>query len=333
MKNILIVKLGALGDICMASAMLPLLRERYPEAAITWLAGKEGSNLLQLIDNQLEVCTINDNLLLTGNVWQKAQLVLQANLKLLRRSFDLTLVPYQHSLYRLLCLAAHTKKLHSFREPSYLQQGAWHPAEYARLALDRYVPAHQITFPKAVCPPAPAGNIQATDVLLVPGGAKNLLADDAQRRWPVQYYVSTAKELLIAGFTVGIVGSSTDSWVLEEFSDLPVRNFIGKTNLSALFWLLHNARLLITHDTGIMHFMTLIGGNMIALFGATSPTERLIARHGLAILTAENDIPCSPCYNGKSFKDCTDIQCMRAIFPERVLAKAFHLLHNKTGEM
>lgn len=37
-RRILIVRLSAIGDVVMASGLLPALRARYPDAYIAWLA-------------------------------------------------------------------------------------------------------------------------------------------------------------------------------------------------------------------------------------------------------------------------------------------------------
>jgi len=36
-QRILIIRLSAIGDVIMASALIPALREAYPEARIAWL--------------------------------------------------------------------------------------------------------------------------------------------------------------------------------------------------------------------------------------------------------------------------------------------------------
>ncbi len=46
-RNILIVRLGAMGDIVMASGLIPSLREIWPEARLAWLADEPNADLLR----------------------------------------------------------------------------------------------------------------------------------------------------------------------------------------------------------------------------------------------------------------------------------------------
>ncbi|MFW6315052.1 MAG: glycosyltransferase family 9 protein, partial [Desulfohalobiaceae bacterium] len=46
-KSILIIRLSAIGDIVMASGVLPVLRSNWPETQIDWLVQSEYAELLQ----------------------------------------------------------------------------------------------------------------------------------------------------------------------------------------------------------------------------------------------------------------------------------------------
>ena len=54
-NNILIVRLSAIGDIVMASGLIPSLQKRFPHAKISWLAEPVGASLLQHNPNLAEV--------------------------------------------------------------------------------------------------------------------------------------------------------------------------------------------------------------------------------------------------------------------------------------
>jgi heptosyltransferase-1 len=46
-RSILIVRLGAIGDVVMASGLIPALRARYPEARLAWLTEEPHADLLR----------------------------------------------------------------------------------------------------------------------------------------------------------------------------------------------------------------------------------------------------------------------------------------------
>jgi len=68
--NILIIKLGAIGDVIRTTSILPGLKEKYPDCKISWLTKKESFDILKnnnminkvyLKDQNLEDEAINND--------------------------------------------------------------------------------------------------------------------------------------------------------------------------------------------------------------------------------------------------------------------------------
>ncbi|MCF8037726.1 MAG: hypothetical protein K9K79_00270, partial [Desulfohalobiaceae bacterium] len=57
MNSILIIRLSAIGDIVMASGVIPVLRRAYPRAVIDWLVQTEGASMLSAQPELREVLT------------------------------------------------------------------------------------------------------------------------------------------------------------------------------------------------------------------------------------------------------------------------------------
>lgn len=58
MINIVIIKLGALGDVVRTLAILPIIKEKYPESNITWVTKQESKEILEdniYVDNVTEI--------------------------------------------------------------------------------------------------------------------------------------------------------------------------------------------------------------------------------------------------------------------------------------
>lgn len=317
-KSVLILKLGALGDVVMASALLPALRKQWPDVEIVWLAGGAAAALLRLLREPPRIMPVDDKALLQGSRLQKIREVLRVNRLLAGRHFDLCLVPYRDRRYHALRLGARCDVIRSFAAAP--AAGRNHPSDceaYLRLALGESAP------PRIECPQLadlPPLQEPAPDVLLVPGGAHNLLADDAVRRWPAEHYAALAKMLLQEGRSVGLIGDAGDMAALEVFSGLNVQSFIGRTTLAELLALLSATRVLVTHDTGPMHLMRLTGRPTVALFGPTPPFQSLEALPNFRIVQAPEPLSCRPCYDGKGYADCAHAACMRGITPQAVFA-------------
>ncbi len=307
MKKVLIVKIGAIGDVVMALPLLPALKEE--EAALTWVCGTVVSPLLkatELVDTLVEV---NEQKLFRGNFFQKCVEVVKVWWRLKKEVFDLIIVAHQDTRYRLLTWGVRGKKRTYFsRTPE-----KYHVTQY--LSLIGKEKGH---FPHLAIPSfAPFKNF----IVIAPGGAKNLLRESALRRWPIHHYVKLVKLLNEKGFKVVLTGSDEDAVYAPYFTGLNVENFIGKTSLLELVDLYKNASLLITHDSAPLHLAKLAGVPCIALFGPTNPKEFVSNEEKIHVIWGGEDLPCRPCYNGKEYFKCENNQCLGKITPEYVLER------------
>ncbi len=319
MKNILIIKLGALGDVARATVMLPAIRRRFPEARVTWMAGSGAAALLSLLRDPPEIIRVDDAAMLRGTFLRRLAAVWDANRRIAGRVYDLVLVPYRNRLYHALRVGTWCKTARGFQGRRGLVPGRCQCAEYARLIWETdgaALPAP--VFPELDAARLPAPD-QVPDVLLVPGGARNLLADDAVRRWPLEHYGELARLLLAQGLTVGIAGGKDDTAEAAAFAGLPVTDFTGRTDIPELFGLLRRARVLVSHDTGPIHCMNLLRGKVVALFGPTLACEMLGSGQNIRTLAGGEALPCRPCYDGKRYAACDSVPCLRAIKPRDVL--------------
>ncbi len=164
-------------------------------------------------------------------------------------------------------------------------------------------------------------------VVLAPGGAKNLLANNPQRRWPVENYVALAKKLRTIGLQVVVAGAPTDSWVSDCFNGEDVIDLIGKTDLLGLFSLMDHSKAVVAHDSGPLHVATVTGAPLAAIFGPT-PANAVVAfeRPNTIVLHKQNRIACSPCYDGKAYANCSENQCMSAVSVDLVFESVTELL-------
>ena len=158
-------------------------------------------------------------------------------------------------------------------------------------------------------------------VVLSPGGAKNILADDACRRWPIEHYVHLARLLEEKDYNIIITGGKGDAWILEHFKDIKVINAVGKTTLLQLIALLEKCDCFVTHDSGPLHIAGLTPVKIIALFGPTNPWEKIPRRDHVYVLWDAEHYACCPCYDGKYYDaSCKENICLKGISPEKVLS-------------
>lgn len=122
-------------------------------------------------------------------------------------------------------------------------------------------------------------------------------ASEERRRWPVAFFVATAKHLLAHGIIPVLVGSTGERPLAEEYLSLSPGNVIdkiGRTSLSELATILSLASLLITNDTGTMHLAAGLGTPILAIFLATAqPWDT--GPYAENCLCLEPNMPCHPC--------------------------------------
>lgn len=332
--RVLVVKLGAIGDVIMSLTMIPALRDADPAAHLTWMVGRAVSPLLEMIDGIDTILPVNDAGLLRGGIWTRGDALLGAWRRVALRRFDLIVTAHSDGRYRVLTAPAFAGTRRSFRSRGRAGPLPWryHGDEYARLITGRdgpdtaryELPRITRSLPQASFERTPADRV----IVLAPGGARNLLRDDALRRWPVEYYAQVARRLLDQGCRVVLVGAPHDAPYRASFGDMPVIDLIGKTSLAQLAASIRAADAIITNDSGALHLAKLVRTPAIGLFGPTSPLERVSQpeshSHGdsppaVTVLWGGAHLSCRPCYDGVHYFACARNECLRSISPEVVI--------------
>lgn len=329
-KRALIVKLGAIGDVVMAiPAAHALHREGY---AIDWLCGQTVAPVLQLYP-WMNILAVDEQPLLHGSAPARLRAIVHIWRMLRGRRYDLCATLYYDSRYAWLTRpvrAARKLRLNAADRRTTLLPGRHHTDEYARilLACDDGEMPHQLAPIPATC--LPTSRLPRAEgkprVVLVPAGAKNLLRDDALRRWPVERYVELAAALLARGCELVLSGGPDDTWALPSFAHLTVTDTIGKHSLVETLSLLDSSDVTITHDTGPLHLAGITSSAIVAIFGPTDPHGRLPQRENCIALWGGEGFACRPCYDGRDYAPCKHNGCVRQVTPAMVLAEVDRLL-------
>ena len=292
------------------------LKKQYPGSHLTWVVTRSIAPICRSVAEIDEVIEIEDALL-KGSLPLRFKALITVWFKLFGRSFDRVIIAHADPRYRLLTLTvkAPVKRFFSRDQKARTSpiSGRYRGDEYLRLLddLEGPIPLQNEVFPEIRNSAKSLGDSKT--ILLVPGGAKNLLSDDHVRRWPVDYYRTLAEKLITAGLKVALIGGPQDSWTKEAFQGLPVSDLIGKTDLMSLLQTIKTARLVVSHDTGPLHMARLVGTKVIGLFGPINPREICgSSPHVLALWKGES-LACAPCYDGKRYAKCQDVKCMKSL--------------------
>ena len=147
------------------------------------------------------------------------------------------------------------------------------------------------------------------------------------RKWPLNNFVELGKKLLEdPSITIILTGSSEEHHacevLLKEINSEKVINFAGKTTFKELITLYTISDLLITNDSGPVHFASTTDIAILALFGPETPKIFGPMSPNAKVISME--LACSPCISVFNQKKsyCNDNQCMKQITVKLVLSEA-----------
>lgn len=150
----------------------------------------------------------------------------------------------------------------------------------------------------------------------------NIGATKPANRWKTKYFAKLADMIdEKTDHKIVITGGAEDQPYAEIIKDrtcCKAVDLCGKTSLKELVHIIDKAECVISCDTGPMHLAIALQRKVIALFGPSDP-GRTGPYKGVVI---QKKILCSPCNK----KKCKHPICMEAIKPEHVMEKLLQVL-------
>jgi heptosyltransferase-1 len=337
MKRILIIRLSAIGDVVMASGLIPSLRSRWPDAHIAWLVEPAAAPLLRHNPRLDEVIVWPRGEWQQlwrqrryRELWQRAR---DFRRQLKSRQFDLVLDAQgllKSGVWAWLSGAPERLGLIA-REGSHLlmtarvvpTDAADKPigSEYRFLAQHLGAPADAYRLDLAVGAAPLAAARQALRQAGVDGSVAALcpFTTRPQKHWFEERWSELAERLRGQGYTPILLGGPGDVEAAERIAATSpaVANLAGKLKLDETVAAVSESSLLIGVDTGLTHMGSALGIPTVALFGSTRPYQHADTSR-TAILY--EPLECSPCRRHPTCGGA--FHCMRAHPVERVLAAA-----------
>jgi lipopolysaccharide heptosyltransferase II len=346
-RNVLCVRLDAMGDVLMTTPALRALHESAPGRRLTLLTSPAGAEAARLVPWVDEVVVYEAP-------WMKATALRSspepdlAMIERLRRSgFDAAVVFTVYSQNPLpavlLCyLAGIPLRLAHCRENPYQMLTDW-VAEPEPHQLVRHEVQRQLDLVAAV-------GCRAADermAIRIPAQARRQAAewleaqgwDDGRpwvvihpgctalsRRYPPESYAEVARRL--AGepeIRVVFTGSAGEREEIEAIrrgmAGAPSASLAGALDLAGLAALLERAPLLVANNTGPVHVAAAVGTPVVDLYALTNPQHTPWA---VPHRVLNHDVPCKYCY--KSLCPEGHHDCLRRVTPGQVVEAALELL-------
>jgi len=165
--------------------------------------------------------------------------------------------------------------------------------------------------------------IHAKKVILLNPNASDIVP---MRRWPLMNYIELARKLLkhdgVYIISTGVKSEKKYGDVLHQaLGSMRCINMVGRTSFSELISLYDIADILITNDSGPVHFSALTDIKTFAFFGPETP--KLYGPLGDNCFVFYTNYSCSPCISAFNQRrsPCNDNKCLKAITVEEVYRK------------
>ncbi len=335
-RSIVVVKPCCLGDLLMTTPLLEVIRQNYPDATITYVAGTWSK---VIVEHSPAVSTVIDcgSVGIVGRYTVRDYLRLA--LRLRREHFDLAFVLDRSPMLTLLpwlaCIPRRvgpdslargfslTDRVPVSSSPKHLQHQAEIYLDLAR-ALGLVVEHPTMHFVPTVTeqqhvPFTPDKTHPPIAVFI--GGGSNPGMQLTSKRWPLEHYREIVYKLVHErNAQVLLIGGSDDRELnqsLLDGLDIPngsVLNLAGTTNFGESAALLQRCVLFIGNDSSPMHLAAAVGIPVIAIFGPTSPQEYgpypLDDPKHISLWRNPNGRPCF--FLGK-MQPCADCTCMSLV--------------------
>ena len=353
-RRILVIKLVGLGSVVHSSLLLRALKEKYPQAPLTFLCFREALPLVERVADVDEIITLDDSsyLRLLGSVlrfvvrsWRRRpDLVvdLEVYSKFSTILSTLTCARDRAGYYVITTLFRHRLYTHlvSYNRMKHVQE--------AYRQLGRVLGADPAVG-EPVAPRISDAERETARRLLAEWGQgdRKLLVVNVnagelclERRWESEKFARVIGEFAARDdVLVVMTGSPDEAEYTESVRELVpddrregVVNAAGRASFGEFLALLDSADVVLTNDSGPLHLAAAVGTSTVSLWGPGLPeTYRPLSGEHRVIWKS---LYCSPCLYWVDEPPCAgDNACMKRIGWGEVVEEVAGLLRISLGEL
>ena len=294
-RNILVIKLGALGDFVQATGPFSAIRAAHAEARISLLTVPPYQSLAR-------ACGWFDEVLIDRrpklyNVFGWYDLRRRLRRGGFARVYDLQTSDRSAFYFRLLSgVSGRANGL----EWSGIARNCSHPHNNPRRHLMHTIErqAEQLRVAGIQNVPLPSLDDVTADigrfefhgryVLLVPGGARHR----PEKRWPAARFAALAQRLAARGLTPVVIGAAAELDVAVAIAEAcpAVRDLTGQTSFEEIVALARGAAGAVGNDTGPMHLISVAGTPGVVLFSRASDPKLCAPRSADVSVLRQRDL-------------------------------------------
>lgn len=323
LKNVLIVKLSAIGDVIHALPVSHAIKETFPDAKLTWVVEPPAYEILKMNHYVDRIIVFHKKYFRTFGGFVRKFFPFKREIQ--EEPYDAVLD--LQGLFKSAAIAFFAKSdiklgICDMRElsgrvskPVVGKNAGGHIVErYLDTARAVGCKVEDIVFPieipkeeedkaKEILQRAGA-NLANPYVVFVVG------ANWPNKRWPVDNFALLSDWLYDMNVVPVIVGNGPvdeqRAQEIEAMIEIPPINLVSKTNWAQLAYVIKNARLVVGGDTGAVHLSAALGTRTIMLMGPTDANRN--GPYNQIENAIEVDRPCKACWKRSCPKgaDCLE---------------------------
>jgi lipopolysaccharide heptosyltransferase II len=325
-KNILIIKISAVGDVILSVPSIRAMREKFPKAKIYCLVGKESKQILQH-------CPYLDGIIIYDNKGKDTGFkgILNISRELRKYNFDIVLDLQNNRSSHIISFLSMSANRYGYDNGkfSFLLN---HKVQQLSLAVSAV--EHQFRTlemlginqrdKKLELWPSKEDEYYISNLLGSQWVSQrgrivgiNLCASQrwVSKRWPLENFAQLCDRLSKENIRVVITGSKEEldfATELQKMTSARLLIFSGKTTLLQLAALIKKCSVFVTADSAPLHIAAAVGTPLVALFGPTSAVRHMPPIKNSIVI--KKDLDCSPCYKPR----CRSMRCMFEITVDEV---------------
>ncbi len=310
-QKILLIKLGAAGDVILSVPSMRMLKKRYPKSHLTVMVDKKLGGLIA------NVPYVDDVVLVQRKKLSNFLYLLKTAKRLRREQFDFSVDLQNTKWTHLLSWLGGVKLRFGYKrghlgfllnrpDPTYDQAAPPIQHQFRILSkagvteLDQSLElgSNQESEQRVenIFKKIPIGPLTRV-VGFVVGSSPAWQT----KRWPLHYFEELAERLLDRfDIRILLIGAPDEQEIANQFSPVlspHVHNLVGQTQLEDLVPLLKHCHVLITGDTAPLHVSSAVATPVVSIFGPTSPSRHMPPHERSTVMV--KNLPCQPCYSGK----------------------------------
>ena len=291
-NKFLIIRFSSIGDIVLTTPVIRCLRKKFPEATIHFLTKKKFAGIVQSNPYIDKVLLLADNLAdtikeITGEKYDHI-IDLHHNLRTLRikqsikvpfhsfnklniekwifTSFKINILPHKHIVDRYM---ATVEKL------GVVNDGA---------GLDYFIPENE----KIAEDDIPFSHLHGYVAIAI-GAAHNT------KKLPVEKLKRLVEKIEYPIILLGGKEDFENGENIAEADSAKIYNACGKFSLNESADIVSKAKLVISHDTGLMHIAAAFKKNILSVWGNTVPSFGMVPYQTQYEVFQVNKLWCRPC--------------------------------------